>query len=122
MWFRKTEAEKRVERLAKRDGWTCHYCNVILSYPKKILIGYEYHDDFWQSDTGSDMRPGNYPIYNDSMPEGAKLPTIDHKIPRAKGGNSKPDNLVLSCLDCNMKKGARYTYEEFLALKSQGAI
>ena len=38
---------------------------------------------------------------------------IDHVIPRAKGGSDRVSNLVLACVKCNQKKGAK-TVEEFL--------
>ncbi len=36
----------------------------------------------------------------------------EHQVPRARGGTDHPSNLVLSCVDCNRKKGAR-TVEEY---------
>ena len=32
-------------------------------------------------------------------------PTLEHKIPLAKGGSNREDNLVASCRECNRKKG-----------------
>jgi hypothetical protein len=40
--------------------------------------------------------------------------TIDHVIPRARGGISMPDNLTLACCRCNNAKGD-WTVEEWLA-------
>ncbi len=31
---------------------------------------------------------------------------VDHKIPRAEGGGSEPENGQVLCRDCNLKKGA----------------
>ena len=39
---------------------------------------------------------------------------IDHLHPRARGGTNRVANLVLACVECNRKKGARRV-EEFLA-------
>ena len=39
---------------------------------------------------------------------------IDHVHPRASGGTNRVSNLVLACIPCNAKKGAR-PVEEFLA-------
>ena len=33
--------------------------------------------------------------------------TIDHIIPRSKGGSNRADNMVASCRKCNNKKGSR---------------
>ena len=32
--------------------------------------------------------------------------TVDHKIPRSKGGQNHNDNLTVSCGDCNSHKGS----------------
>lgn len=31
--------------------------------------------------------------------------TVDHKIPRCRGGRNDPENVVLCCRDCNAQKG-----------------
>ena len=33
--------------------------------------------------------------------------TLDHVIPRSKGGNLSWDNIVLCCMPCNQKKGSK---------------
>ena len=38
--------------------------------------------------------------------------TIDHLLPKSRGGKDSLDNLVIACRSCNMKK-ASATYEEF---------
>lgn len=40
--------------------------------------------------------------------------TLDHVIPRARGGSDAVTNLVCACHDCNQKKGSR-NLEEFLS-------
>lgn len=39
--------------------------------------------------------------------------TVDHIIPRNKGGCSTPINLVCSCISCNKKKGSK-DYNNFI--------
>jgi len=38
--------------------------------------------------------------------------TVDHVIPRSKGGGSTWDNIVASCAPCNRRKGDRLPGEE----------
>ena len=40
-------------------------------------------------------------------------PFHDHVFPVSRGGHSRPDNLVVACVPCNLSKGAR-TPEEWL--------
>lgn len=39
--------------------------------------------------------------------------TVDHKIPKAKGGGRGPDNKVLACGKCNHEKGS-FTDKEYI--------
>jgi 5-methylcytosine-specific restriction endonuclease McrA len=48
----------------------------------------------------------------------ADLPlTLDHVIPRSKGGDDSWENLVAACLPCNNRKGDRTPEESHLKLK-----
>lgn len=41
-----------------------------------------------------------------------KVMTLDHKIPKSRGGKGDDKNLVISCRDCNFDK-ANLTYHEY---------
>jgi len=45
--------------------------------------------------------------------------TLDHIIPRSRGGKSTWDNLVCSCLPCNARKGSRTPEEANMPLKNK---
>jgi 5-methylcytosine-specific restriction endonuclease McrA len=47
--------------------------------------------------------------------------TIDHVIPRHKGGGHQWDNLVAACPPCNRRKGGRNPQEAQMALKRKPA-
>ncbi len=46
--------------------------------------------------------------------------TVDHIVPRARGGADHPENLQLLCGACNSKKGARSQEAFIAALKAEG--
>lgn len=45
--------------------------------------------------------------------------SVDHVIPRSRGGATSWENVVCSCLDCNTKKGGRTPQEARMRLLSQ---
>lgn len=44
--------------------------------------------------------------------------TIDHVVPRSRGGKSSWDNIVTSCAPCNSRKGDRLPREANMVLKA----
>ena len=44
--------------------------------------------------------------------------TLDHVVPRDKGGSHKAFNLITACRDCNNRKGDR-ALEDFLGFSSR---
>ena len=53
--------------------------------------------------------------YCGSQP-GTELLSIDHVVPRSRGGRSTWENCVLACLDCNKRKASRTLDEAGLVL------
>ncbi|NLV54235.1 MAG: HNH endonuclease [Acidimicrobiales bacterium] len=47
---------------------------------------------------------------------GARAETIDHVVPRSRGGGHTWDNLVAACRPCNVRKGARLIREAGMRL------
>lgn len=88
----KSFSKKYGARLAERDGMTYHYCGVkLLPFDVK-----------------------SFPTNNE-----IQFAQVDHVIPRSLGGTDDLSNLVLCCPPCNVRKGARYTYDEFIALQER---
>jgi len=44
--------------------------------------------------------------------------TIDHIVPKSKGGKSSWENLVAACIDCNNKKDDKFLHEIGMVLKT----
>jgi len=53
--------------------------------------------------------------YCGTMPLRAEL-TLDHVVPRSRGGKSEWENVVVACRGCNQKKGNRTPREAQMAL------
>jgi 5-methylcytosine-specific restriction endonuclease McrA len=45
--------------------------------------------------------------------------TLDHVVPKSQGGIISWDNVVLSCFDCNQKKGSRTPEQANMKLRKQ---
>ena len=53
---------------------------------------------------------------------GKRQCTVDHVIPKSRGGKNKFDNVVCSCFECNNKKGDRLPSEAGMTLKRKPLI
>ena len=100
---------RRLFILYLRDGKVCHYCGNDL---------YFSHDNMRDNGYYQEIEGVTYLIVN--MPKDYKyhLATIDHKIPRWRGGTNAWDNLVLACLYCNCQKGTK-SYEDYKIAKKR---
>ncbi|HUW08247.1 MAG TPA: HNH endonuclease [Anaerolineae bacterium] len=56
--------------------------------------------------------------YCGRQPERSEL-TLDHVLPRCRGGKSSWENLVAACRRCNGRKGDRTPHEAGMPLRSQ---
>lgn len=44
--------------------------------------------------------------------------TVDHVVPRSRGGSDHPNNLVLACFGCNSTKGSTLVESNFQGARS----
>ena len=65
------------------------------------------------------LRRDNYCCQYCGMDLCPKTATLDHVIPRSKGGSSTWVNLVAACKDCNLFKGNRTPKEAKMELKNK---
>jgi 5-methylcytosine-specific restriction endonuclease McrA len=103
--------------VGERDGWSCHYCGVLL-----VPRGREAEFCHRQPRTASYERCGCGKHQYGELCEdpggwtparGYDWPTLDHRTPQCRGGPDDLWNLVLACLSCNSKKGTM-SYFEFV--------
>jgi hypothetical protein len=50
---------------------------------------------------------------------GERLMTVDHVVPKSRGGESTWENLVCACMRCNNRKNNRTPHEANMALKKK---
>jgi 5-methylcytosine-specific restriction endonuclease McrA len=53
---------------------------------------------------------------------GRKADSIDHVVPRSRGGAHEWDNVVAACRRCNLHKGDRLLHEAGMQLRSSPAL
>ena len=99
---------KIVKSLETRDGHFCHYCGIPLD---DSAVTHDQETNYGRTWVGGI----EYAIIDGQRIKMSRA-TIDHKIPQSQDGGNSIDNLVLSCLLCNMHKSARYSYEEFIKI------
>jgi hypothetical protein len=86
------EWSRLMAELRARDGDVCHYCGIgLVVLPR-----------------GGHMSGAEAKLWE------RRARTIDHKTPVRFGGSDEPSNLVLSCRDCNERKGT-LPYEVFVS-------
>ncbi len=92
----------------KRDHYTCQYCG---------RQGRCHHGENSRGGESDRSRP-LYDKGNRSRRQlGMEDLTLDHVIPRAQGGESRWDNCVLACLECNKHKADRTPEQAKMRLK-----
>lgn len=77
--------------VAERDGWSCRFCRRRLVPPTAGR--------------------------NHTAAEAGTIATLDHWVPRCRGGSWELANLVIACRTCNEEKGA-LTGPEYLVVRA----
>jgi 5-methylcytosine-specific restriction endonuclease McrA len=109
----------KAEMIAQRDGKVVHSVRNSYPYPSVIRLSRFIHVPFKKIDLSrmNILRRDNYRCQYC----GAKTQdlTIDHVIPKSRGGGDSWDNLVCCCQRCNNKKGNRTPEEARMSLISK---
>lgn len=80
----------------------------------RLLSFIAFHKRTYRANRARVYKRDNYEcVYCDSK----KALTIDHVIPKSKGGSNTWENLVTSCFKCNLKKGNRTPEEAKMKMK-----
>jgi hypothetical protein len=84
-------ARKKINGLLKKSNGKCHYCN-------RRILNHRIYPEFKL------LERGWFSYKHKNSVIKALYATVDHVIPRSKGGTNKLENLVASCYRCNNEK------------------
>ena len=91
-WIRR---ERRIA-IYERDGWRCVWCQChVLDARQLAEAGPQPHS-------------------------GSRLATLDHFLPRTRGGTNRNDNLLTCCMQCNHDRGDMSALEWATQLAAEG--
>jgi len=93
----------------------------IVKIPKVLILKYYVKLPFKKATANRKniLRRDNYCCQYCGIELCDKTATLDHIVPKSKGGSSTWVNLVASCKDCNLFKGNRTPKEAKMQLKSK---
>jgi len=91
------------EAVFRRDGWRCRYCGcrVVPAKARKWMRKRLPGVIRWIPGANPEGHAGFWTLWA----------SVDHVIPRARGGRNEPENLVTACTVCNFAKD-EYTLEQ----------
>lgn len=101
----------KAELVAQRDGQQVHSINHVMPYPSVIRLSRFIHVPYKRIELSrrNIIRRDGFRCQYCGI-KSSEL-TIDHIIPKSRGGSESWDNLVSACKSCNNKKGS-HTPEE----------
>lgn len=94
-------------RVFERDKYICHYCGLKMR---------KQFEEYNRQKKENKLNGTKMTIKRKHV-----LLTVDHIIPRSRGGEWSMENLITSCKPCNLKK-ANYETKELLSLRNKTVV
>ncbi len=99
--------QDRVDVIAEYEDWEVHSPSVTLKVPAVMML-----QDYVNAARGLKMSSANIKLRDNyecqycglDCKDNHSLLTMDHVVPRVKGGKSTWTNLVAACMPCNLEK------------------
>lgn len=114
-----TDKAEPLEFTDNLAGWHVHAPSVVLWVPEHIRLKMAGIERIWKVppvNRREVLRRDNHACqYCGSR----KQLTLDHVVPRSKGGTHTWDNVVAACSPCNARKGDRIPHDAGMKLKTQ---
>jgi len=111
----------RAEPLADNDcaHWQVRSPSVVLNVPEHIRLTAMNPERLWKVPPVNRREVLRRDGYSCQYCGSTRSLTIDHVIPRSRGGQHRWDNVVAACERCNTRKGDRTPEEAGMPLRNQ---
>lgn len=104
---------------SKESGWLVRSPSLVLYVPKHIRLKFSGIERMWKVPPVNRREVLRRDHHSCQYCGSNKLLTLDHIIPRSKGGQHSWDNVVAACERCNSRKGDRTPQEASMPLRTK---
>lgn len=105
--------------LTAESGWQVHSPSLVLSVPKHIRLKIASAERMWKVPPVNRREVLRRDHHSCQYCGSSKHLTLDHVIPRSKGGPHTWDNVVTACERCNSRKSDRTPGEAGMQLRTK---
>jgi 5-methylcytosine-specific restriction endonuclease McrA len=100
-------------------GWQIRSPNIVLQVPEHIRLTISNPERMWKMPPVNRREVFRRDNHTCQYCGNTQSLTIDHVIPKSKGGPHSWDNVVAACEPCNSHKGDRTPHEANMTLKTR---
>lgn len=100
-------------------GWQVHSPSLVIDVPKHIRLTITSNERMWKIPPVNRREVLRRDHHSCQYCGSGKHLTLDHVMPRSKGGSHTWDNVVAACERCNSRKGDRTLFEAGMQLRTK---
>ena len=105
--------------LTAEKGWQIHSPSMVIDVPKHIRLKIASRERMWKVPPVNRREVLRRDHHSCQYCGSSKRLTLDHVMPRSKGGSHTWDNVVTACERCNSRKGDRALFESGMQLRTK---
>jgi len=105
--------------LSNDKAWEVASPSVVLLVPEQIRLTIAGTERIWKVPAVNRREVLRRDKYTCQYCSSTRQLTLDHVLPRSRGGKHTWDNVVIACSQCNAKKGDRTPTEARMPLRTQ---
>jgi 5-methylcytosine-specific restriction endonuclease McrA len=105
--------------LTTEGGWQVHSPSLVIDVPKHIRLTITSNERTWKVPPVNRREVLRRDHHSCQYCGSGKHLTLDHVMPRSKGGSHTWDNVVAACERCNSRKGDLTLFEAGMQLRTK---